>query len=282
MAGHALGSDGDGFIVDPAPKRSLEQAQPKPPMPATEAEPRAKPAAVAEPAIPVKPPMTAGGAGERSFAPPGAQLPRPPGLMPPGATKAAVEAPLEPEAAPRGSRPAPRRQNPELYDQAVARAQKSLADERPGDDLLPPHPVVSANPDFNVVMCFAGCGSERDRVVFFKKRFTSGLTPAPSTAGPAVIKVADGPAPPRPQQVASADTEPACVAGCYGNDPAARPARNGAADGTVSGRIPGGTWLTTQAKADPFAGKVAPDATPKRVSPAKPKRSSSEWFTKRF
>lgn len=276
IAGQALASEGDGFVVDPAPARVLERAQPKTPVGAVEVAPMAKTPTPTRPEAAIKPPTLVEPVGKPPVAALADEVPAP------APTKTVADQPLDPSAGPRPGRPAPRRPTPEAYDKAVQRAQKSLAEERPNDDLLPLHPVAAANPDYNVVMCFAGCGAERERVVFFEKRFASGLTPVQSAAAVGLIKVADAPVAARPQELASAGTSTTCVAGCYANDPSAKRGRNGAAEGSVSGRIPAGTWLTTQAKADPFEGKAAPEATLKSPAAPKPKRSSSEWFTKRF
>ena len=156
------------------------------------------------------------------------------------------------------------------------------------------HRLQAPFPDYNVVVCLAGCAAGKESIIYFEKRTrTSDLVnqdrarPAPSP----LVRVAMNETAPVDSAVSKSMADGqgpiTCVAGCY-STPKSYSGRRGVAIETpntppVSGRVVDGTWMTvTKAAADVPESAYAGRATGRAGRGKRQKDGGSDWFTKRF
>lgn len=176
--------------------------------------------------------------------------------------------------------------------------------EEDGSRLL--HRLQAPFPDFNVVVCLAGCPSGKERIVFFERRVAlrSAIYQAPQRsqgyiqlaqatftekADPTAAASSAPPAAPRPAEAVPATPAPPangpiqCVAGCY-STPKTYSGRRGPneAAGVQAGRVPDATWLTGSDPQAATGGKPRVTRAGRQGPRPLDGGGGSDWFTKRF
>lgn len=145
-----------------------------------------------------------------------------------------------------------------------ARTQKILADESRNSAKL--HPLQTSEPNFNIVVCEAGCGDAKPRIVY-RLPAASVRSASAETATP----------------TSPVATSAECRGGCDGG-PARRPSSvTGAAPGMLNSSA--GEWLTATPPAAPAApapkaaiATAAPESS--QAQPQGGKASRSDWMAR--